>query len=437
MIRWQDLDPARVERAVKLLIRGLYPNAQAIDGSGGDDGRDIRWDASEGLVIFEVKSYAVRLTSKQKSDIRASLTKAARHVPVRWALILPLDPSPAEEQWFDRLRNEFADIRLQWYGRDWLDYQFAHDEALRRYVEGTDYALLQRAAELGQEQAALGRGVNDLVARLCALHARAQELSPNWGVDFTAAAGFTILRISARGSRGQRSYPIIWSTIFDLRNSAQSDMEAYYQLIQDLNIAADGATVEKYLEPLKLPNGKSADAGLPSEAVFDVAANLYYQGTTNSESELVQFSSNDSEYLYDMALERMVVIYRLPHGLPSKDGADNISPKFGALLCGIEEYLTENPGALLSVRFIYAPGEPTHMPSRMECIYLTDDQLRVTVYPYSWLTIARGRLQARHPQLTFAGCAHLTADRSNIASLSGPWQRGTTRAADTGSSARR
>jgi len=379
MIRWQDLDPARVERAVKMLIRGLHPSAQGIDGSGGDDGRDIRWDGPEGLVIFEVKSYAARLTSRQKSDIRASLMKAARHVPVRWALILPLDPSPSEERWFDGLRNEFAGISLQWYGRDWLDYQFASDESLRRYVEGTDYALLQRAAELGQEQAALSRGVDDLVARMRTLHAQAQELSPGWRVDFTAAAGMTILRISERGSRESRSDLTIWSTIFDLQNSIPPAIESYYQLIQDLN-AADVAVVGKYLEQLRSPNGKSASAGLPSEAVFDVATSSYCQSVTDSAPELVQFSQGDSQYLFDLALERIVVIYPLSRGLSSKDGKSNTSQKFRALACDIEEYLAGNPGTLLFVRCIYTPGALTRVPSRMEYVFLTDNQLRVTVY---------------------------------------------------------
>ncbi len=380
MIRWQDLDPARIERAVKMLIRRLYPTAQGIDGSGGDGGRDIRWDAPDGLVIFEVKSYAARLTTKQKSDIRASLRKAERHDPVHWTLILPLDPSPAEERWFDGLRNEFAAISLQWYGRDWLDYQFASHESLRRYVEGTDYALLQRAAELGQEQAVLSRGVDDLVARLRALHARAQELSPDRRVDFTAAGEVTILRISTRSSPGSRSDTIIWSTIFDLQNGAPTAMDSY-QLMQDLNINADVAVAGKYLEHLRSPNGKSAGTELPAHAVFDFAANLYYQSMTGSVAELVQFSSGNSDYLFDLTLERIVAVYPLSRGAPSKGGDSRAPQQFRALACGIEEYLMDNPGTLRFLRFIYAPGTPTSVWSKMECVYITDDQLRVTVYP--------------------------------------------------------
>lgn len=109
MIRWEGLDPARVERAVKLLLRRLHPDAQGIDGAGGDDGRDIQGTGPDGLVIFEVKSYASRLTGSQKRKIRRSLAKAAAHSPVRWVVVVPLDPSPAEQSWFDGPRTRCGD----------------------------------------------------------------------------------------------------------------------------------------------------------------------------------------------------------------------------------------------------------------------------------------------------------------------------------------
>lgn len=144
-----------------------------MDGSGGDGGRDTFWRSPAGLVIFEVKSYTRRLTSSAKRQIRASLVTAAQHRPVRWCVIMPLDASPAEEAWFEQRRREHPDIELEWRGRDWLDEQFAAHEDLRRTVEGSDYALLQRARELGQEQAVLARGVPDLLDRYQVLSTRA------------------------------------------------------------------------------------------------------------------------------------------------------------------------------------------------------------------------------------------------------------------------
>ncbi|WP_436528234.1 hypothetical protein [Actinoplanes sp. HUAS TT8] len=103
-----------------MLVRRLHPSAQAIDGSGGDGGRDIAWNSPDGLVVFEVKSYTSRLGSTQRRNIRDSLTTASQHDPAQWILILPLDPTPAEEAWFNGLRKDFSPTDLQWRGRDWL-----------------------------------------------------------------------------------------------------------------------------------------------------------------------------------------------------------------------------------------------------------------------------------------------------------------------------
>jgi hypothetical protein len=192
MIRWQD-HRDRVERAVKILIRDLHPTAQGIDGSGGDDGRDIRWDSPDGLVIFEVKSYTDRLVTSQKRGIKNSLKKAVKHNPVRWVLILPLEPTPKEEKWFDSLRAEFPEVELQWRGRDWLDNEFSKREHLIRYVEGPLYVLGERARELGHEQAVMANGIQDAIHRLGVFSSQVNELSPFWRVDVaTHTGGYTL-----------------------------------------------------------------------------------------------------------------------------------------------------------------------------------------------------------------------------------------------------
>lgn len=188
MINWSRLDPATVERGVKMLIRRLHPTALGIDGTGGDDGQDIRWEAPEGLVIFEVKSHTDRLTAARKRNIKKSLMKAERHTPIRWCLIIPLDPSPAETAWFEGLRAEVPAVGLEWRGRDWLDEQFAAHEDLRRLVEGSDYELLARAEEFGHEQAVLAGGLSDVLSRHQVLASRVGELSPHWALDVVSTS---------------------------------------------------------------------------------------------------------------------------------------------------------------------------------------------------------------------------------------------------------
>ncbi|GGM22906.1 hypothetical protein ACFFX1_10845 [Dactylosporangium sucinum] len=94
-IQWGRLDPATIERAIKALLLQLHPGARPIDGSGGDGGRDVRWDSPDGLVIFEIKSFAgERLSKGKRRQIEQSLTQAATHHPIRWVLVLPTRPHP-------------------------------------------------------------------------------------------------------------------------------------------------------------------------------------------------------------------------------------------------------------------------------------------------------------------------------------------------------
>lgn len=185
MIQWKSVaeDPARFERAVKILIRRLHPTAQGMDGRGGDGGVDSWMQTDLGPVIFEIKSFTTRLTPSQKGQIEKSLAKAAEREPIAWRLILPLEHTPKEKKWFDKLQAQYPKILLTWHGVDWLDEQLASHDDLRRYIEGTDYGLLARSKEMHLEQAALAR-LPDLADRVTTLHGRAQDISPFYRIDF-------------------------------------------------------------------------------------------------------------------------------------------------------------------------------------------------------------------------------------------------------------
>lgn len=253
MIRWEGLDPATVERAIKMFIRRLHSTAQGIDGSGGDGGRDVRWDSPDGLVIFEVKSYAGRLTNGQKRKIEASLARALAHAPVRWVLVLPLDPSPAEESWFDGRRARYSGIVLEWRGRDWLDGQFAAHQDLRRYVEGCNYELLERARELGHEQAALVNGSADLAARVNGLvHGRARELSPYWQVDVATEGDATTLRYSARVPDAATLDPVMLVPRFTFPADDPDAGDALRQLTLAFDYGAGAVVDGRYVSSVEI-----------------------------------------------------------------------------------------------------------------------------------------------------------------------------------------
>ncbi len=50
-VHWESLSRETYEDMVAVLISRLHPDAQRIDGSGGDGGRDVQIPADDGLVI--------------------------------------------------------------------------------------------------------------------------------------------------------------------------------------------------------------------------------------------------------------------------------------------------------------------------------------------------------------------------------------------------
>ncbi len=87
MLDWDGLEADRVERVVQILLRDEF-GAQPIDGVGGDEAQDVRWESPDGLVIFEGKSFRRRLDKPQRGQIKRSLRRAVEiHAPARWVLV--------------------------------------------------------------------------------------------------------------------------------------------------------------------------------------------------------------------------------------------------------------------------------------------------------------------------------------------------------------
>ena len=59
-IRWDEFEPQGYEGMVSVLLSRLHPDAQRIDGKGGDGGRDVQIvHGQDGLITdaFELKSF--------------------------------------------------------------------------------------------------------------------------------------------------------------------------------------------------------------------------------------------------------------------------------------------------------------------------------------------------------------------------------------------
>lgn len=125
-VYWERLDPDTIEKLIAVLLSLDNPDVQRIDGRGGDGGRDAQFRRDEGVDFYEIKFFADRVDVRRnrRAQVERSLARAAERRPLSWTLVLPLDPTDNEEEWFDGLRGRY-DFPLHWRGLTWLSVQLA------------------------------------------------------------------------------------------------------------------------------------------------------------------------------------------------------------------------------------------------------------------------------------------------------------------------
>ena len=172
---------------VAVLLSRLHPDAQRIDGKGGDGGRDVQIVHRQTDTItdaFELKSFTGRMTTSRRRQVALSLRRAAALKPRQWTLVVPIDPTPGEEHWFRKLGKEYP-FPTVWAGKTWLDEKVSAFPDIRRYfVEGASDEAIRLLRELREEQAAI-TDVHDAVGRLQTLRERLNEIDPYYRYELS------------------------------------------------------------------------------------------------------------------------------------------------------------------------------------------------------------------------------------------------------------
>ena len=186
-IRWEEIDRQRYEDMGSVLLSRLHHDAQRIDGKGGDGGRDVqivRGQDDQITDAFELKSFTGRMTPSRRTQTAHSLKRAATLGPVRWSLVVPIDPTPAEDRWFRQLGRNYG-FPIVWFGRTWLDEKMSAYPDIRRYfLEGAKDEVFYLLRELREEQARV-TDVYDAVGRLRTLRARLNEIDPHYDYELS------------------------------------------------------------------------------------------------------------------------------------------------------------------------------------------------------------------------------------------------------------
>lgn len=221
-VEWERVSPKVFEDMIALLISRLNPDARRIDGTGGDGGRDVQIPTHRGPIIYEMKSFTGRVTPTRRRQIINSLSRASDNEPVEWNLVLPIDPTPAEDRWFEGATKIYPFV-CRWYGRTWLDEKMAaYPDIPRYFLGGTNDEVVAILRELNQEAGALSRGVPDVVDRMRALSSRLNDLDPyyNFGIslDKDGAVGVTVW---PKYTGADVDRPIKVETLFEFPNTKE------------------------------------------------------------------------------------------------------------------------------------------------------------------------------------------------------------------------
>ncbi|MCY3748437.1 MAG: hypothetical protein OXG64_03995 [Chloroflexi bacterium] len=186
-ISWDGLEPQRYEDMVSVLLSRLYPDAQRIDGKGGDGGRDLQIVDDQNSPItcaFELKSFTGRFTTGRRKQVERSLKRAASLAPASWTLVVPIDPTPAEDRWFRQLGKSHS-FPIGWYGKTWLDEKMSTFPDIRRYfLEKASDEVVRLLKELREEQAR-SNDVSEVVERFRTLRERMNEIDPHYRYELS------------------------------------------------------------------------------------------------------------------------------------------------------------------------------------------------------------------------------------------------------------
>jgi hypothetical protein len=170
---------------VAVLLSTLHPNAERIDGAGGDGGRDVQLRKDGRKDFFELKSHTGRVGKSQRAQIKRSLARAAERSPDSWTLVIPIDHNEDELKWFDKLKKDYS-FPLHWSGLTWLDAQVAaHPNIPRYFLEGAAQEVIEILARLRDDESALAEGVEDVISRMEGWVRRLNEIDPFWGFDIS------------------------------------------------------------------------------------------------------------------------------------------------------------------------------------------------------------------------------------------------------------
>jgi hypothetical protein len=105
-----------------LILLELEPESKPVEGKGGDQGLDTYIGYFNGEVqAFQHKYFIDKIGPPQKKQIEKSLrTSIDKHNVLKWTLMIPIDLTPSAIKWFDKLKETYPTVQIDWWGKSKL-----------------------------------------------------------------------------------------------------------------------------------------------------------------------------------------------------------------------------------------------------------------------------------------------------------------------------
>lgn len=232
---------------VSVLLSHLHLTSTRVDGSGGDGGRDVQVATPSGVRAFELKSFTGRMTSGRRTQVKNSLLKAEKLRPVDWTLIVPIDFTPAESDWFDGLRGRVP-FAIDRKDLTWLNGQFAARPSIARFfLEDAANEIVRLAGILNHEKTVLAGGAPDALERGGAIVDQLNELDPFYRFEMTVGEGVRSIKVIPRYRGAEIDRPIEgkFSFVFP---SDKAGREAAEELRRALDFGTKARVPAEYIQ---------------------------------------------------------------------------------------------------------------------------------------------------------------------------------------------
>lgn len=245
-VDWANLGQVEFDRTVEALVRHRFgERARAINGRGGDDGRDIEVTFDDGRVwILQLKYFPEGFSSewrKRRTQIRNSFQAALAHTPAEWTLVVPCLCTKWEHKYVADLNKGEVPPKITVVDRDDLDAWTADAPEIDKYVQRTATSELQQMArDFGQEQAALLGGISDIAARVGNLGSLVNAVDLDWAVDFAHRDDTTELLIRPKHADAPLRSPIGFTVEIDELSDEHSELKQ--QLMRNIGYATSETT---------------------------------------------------------------------------------------------------------------------------------------------------------------------------------------------------